>query len=170
MKVSIGFLEIILTKMNKLLVFIACLMFVSIILLINLDLFFRVFFRSPFSGLTEVTEIFLLYMTFLAVAWVYEKDSHIVVDVLLYNLVSGSRLKRILILLNHIIVGIVSLILVYYGSLTTFDHFIRGTYNPTILEPPIALVIAIIPVGSFFLLLEVLAKIFNMLGSKQVDR
>jgi TRAP-type C4-dicarboxylate transport system permease small subunit len=162
MKVSIEFLESILVKINKFFVFIACLMYVGTILLINFDLFMRFAFRAPIAGLTEVTEIFLLYMTFLGAAWLYEEDGHVVVDIVLYNLVSKSLAKKILILQNHIIVGIISGILVYYGSLTTFDHFMRGAYNPTILETPIALAIAIIPIGSFILLLEVLVKIFNI--------
>ena len=162
MKVSIEFLESILAKINKFFVFIACLMYVGTILLINFDLFMRFAFRAPIAGLTEVTEIFLLYMTFLGAAWLYKDDGHVVVDIVLYNLVSKSLAKKILILQNHIIVGIISGILVYYGSLTTFDHFMRGAYNPTILETPIALAIAIIPIGSFILLLEVLVKIFNI--------
>jgi len=162
MKVAIEFLESILVKINKFFVFIACLMYVGTILLINFDLFMRFAFRAPIAGLTEVTEIFLLYMTFLGAAWLYEDDGHVVVDIVLYNLVSKSLAKKILILQNHIIVGIISGILVYYGSLTTFDHYMRGAYNPTILETPIALAIAIIPIGSFILLLEVLVKIFNI--------
>jgi C4-dicarboxylate transporter, DctQ subunit len=160
MATPIGCLESILAKINKVFVVIACLMYVGTILLINFDLFMRFAFRSPIAGLTEVTEIFLLYMTFLGTAWLYKDDGHVVVDLLLYNLVSSSNTKKILIMQNHIIVGIISAILVYYGTVTTFDHFMRGSYNPTILETPIALVTAVIPIGSFILLLEVLVKIF----------
>lgn len=168
MKVSIESLEFILAKINKFFVFIACLMYVGTILLINFDLFMRFAFRSPIAGLTEVTEIFLLYMTFLGTAWLYKDDGHVVVDLLLYNLVSNSNTKKILIMQNHVIVGIISAILVYYGALTTVDHFMRGSYNPTILETPIALVTAVIPIGSFILLLEVLIKIFNILRNEEV--
>lgn len=167
MKASIEFLEFTLAKINKFFVFIACLMYVGIIVLINFDLFMRFAFRAPIAGLTEVTEIFLLYMTFLGTAWLYKDDGHVVVDLLLYNLVSHTSSKKVLILQNHIIVGIISAILVYYGVLTTFDHFMRGSYNPTILETPIALVIAIIPISSFILLLEVLVKIFNIFWDKE---
>lgn len=169
MKASLEFLEFILAKINKFFVFIACLMFVSTILLINFDLFMRFALRSPIAGLTEVTEIFLLYMTFLGTAWLYKDDGHVVIDLLLYNLVSESSVKKIVILQSHIIVGIISAILVYYGSLTTFDHLIRGVYNPTILETPIALATAIIPIGSFILLLEVLVKIFHILWDKKEE-
>jgi TRAP-type C4-dicarboxylate transport system permease small subunit len=157
----IGTLESVLAKINKVFVVIACIMYVGTILLINFDLFMRFAFRSPIAGLTEVTEIFLLYMTFLGIAWLYKDDGHVVVDLLLYNLVSSSNTKKILVMQNHIVVGIISAILVYYGTTTTFDHLMRGSYNPTILETPIALVTAVIPVGSFILLLEVLVKIFT---------
>jgi C4-dicarboxylate transporter, DctQ subunit len=163
----IGTLEFILAKINKVFVAIACLMYVGTILLINFDLFMRFAFRSPIAGLTEVTEIFLLYMTFLGTAWLYKDDGHVVVDLLLYNLVANSNTKKILIMQTHIIVGIISAILVYYGTLTTFDHFMRGSYNPTILETPIALVTAVIPIGSFILLLEVLVKIFTTFRNEE---
>ncbi|MCX5798027.1 MAG: TRAP transporter small permease [Proteobacteria bacterium] len=165
MKPLIEFLESILAKINEFFVFIASLMLIGLILLVNFDLFMRFVFRSPIAGLTEVTEIFLLYMTFLGTAWVYKDDGHVVIDLLLYNIVGNS--KKILNLQNQIIVGIISTILVYYGSLTTFDHFIRGARNPSILETPIALVIAVIPVGSFILLLEALVKFFNILWNKE---
>jgi C4-dicarboxylate transporter, DctQ subunit len=167
MKASSDFLESILARINRFFVFLACLMYIGTILLINFDLFMRFAFRSPIAGLTEVTEIFLLYMTFLGTAWLYKDDGHVVVDLLLYNLVSSSNTKKILILQNHIIVGIIAAILVYYGSLTTVDHLMRGSYNPTVLETPIALVTAVIPIGSFILLLEVLVKIFNIFWNRE---
>ncbi len=167
MQATIEFCEIVLAKINKFCVFIACVMYVGIIVLVNFDLFMRFVFRFPIAGLTEVTEIFLLYMTFLGIAWLYKDDGHVVVDVLLYNLVSNSISKKILILQNHVIVGIISAILVCYGSLTTVDHFMRGAFNPTILETPIALVIAVIPVGSFILFLEAMVKIINLLWNKE---
>ena len=83
----------------------------------------------------------------------------------LYNLVEGRR-KNLLILQNHIIVGIISLVLVYYGTTTTIDYIVRDVRNPTILETPIALAIGIIPVGAFVLLLEVLLKSLRMLRSE----
>jgi hypothetical protein len=45
----------------------------------------------------------------------------------------------------------------------TYDHYKRGVFNPTIIETPIALIIAIIPIGSIPLLLEVLVKGWKLL-------
>ena len=149
-------------RINKVFVFIGSLFLIGIMVSTNIDLFMRFVFHSPVMGMNEITELFLLYLTFLGTAWVYHDDAHVVVDVLLYNLVEGRR-KNVLILQNHIIVGIVSFVLVYYGTVTTIDYIVRDVRNPTILETPIALAIGIIPVGAFVLLLEVLIKSLRIL-------
>ena len=160
-----GGLERALTRVNGFFVLIASLMLIGLMITVNVDLFLRFFFRSPVMGMTEVTELFLLYITFLGTGWVYRDDGHVVVDVLLYNLYAGS--KKALLLQNHIIVGLISFILVYYGFLTTWDHFMRGARNPTILETPIALATAVIPIGGAVLLLEVILKIWKLLGKEE---
>jgi len=155
-------LDAVVIRINKVFVFIGALLLVGLMVCVNLDLFMRFVFRSPIIGMNEITELFLLYITFLGTAWVYRDDAHVVVDVLLYNLVEGRK-KDVLILQNHIIVGVISLILVYYGTSATIDHLVRNVRNPTILETPIALAIGIIPVGAFVLLLEVILKGWRLL-------
>ena len=83
-----------------------------------------------------------------------------------YFSTTSTSSKKILLLQNHIIVGLISLILVYTVFCTTWDHFMRGARNPTILETPIALVTAIIPIGGAVLLLEVILKIGNSWGKR----
>ena len=155
-------LDAVVNKINKVFVFIGALLLIGLMVSVNIDLFMRFFFHAPIMGMNEVTELFLLYITFLGTAWVYRDDGHVVVDVLLYNLVEGRK-KNVLILQNHIIVGVISLMLVYYGTSTTIDHLVRNVRNPTILETPIALAIGIIPLGAFVLLLEVILKGWKVL-------
>jgi len=157
-------LERIMNRVNSLFVLIAAIMLIGLMVLVNADLLLRFFFRSPILGVTEITEIFLLYITFLGAAWVYRDDGHVVVDVLLYNLVAGS--KKFFTIQNHVIVGIISFVIMYYGFLTTFDHYTRGVCNPTILETPIALAVGVIPVGAAALLLEILIKLSKLLTQK----
>lgn len=146
-----------LALVNKVFLVIGSVLIVGLMVCVNTDLFLRSLFRSPIVGMTEVTEISLLYITFLGTAWLYKQDGHVVIDMLLYELYEKSR--KVLMLVSHGLVGLTSLVLVYYGSLTTWDHFQRGVRNPTILETPVALIIAVIPVGAIVLLLEVLLKI-----------
>jgi TRAP-type C4-dicarboxylate transport system permease small subunit len=147
--------------MNKVFVFFASLMMAALVIIVCVDLTLRYFFNAPLLWGTEVTEILLLYITFLGAAWVFKEDSHVVIDVFIGK-ATGNR-KKSLILFSYLIVGIVSAVLIYYGFVTTYDHYRRGVFNPTIIETPIALIIAIIPIGSIPLLLEVFVKSWKVL-------
>jgi len=136
-------------------------MMAALVVIVCIDLTLRYLFNAPLLWGTEVTEIFLLYITFLGAAWVFKEDSHVVIDVFIGK-ATGNR-KKILTLFSYLLIGIVSVVLIYYGFLTTFDHYRRGVFNPTIIETPIALIIVIIPIGSIPLFLEVLVKGWKLL-------
>jgi len=150
-----------LSVVNKIFVFLASILLVGLMITTDLDLLLRYLFRSPIVGMTEVTEIFLLYITFLGTAWVFREDAHVVVDILLYNLYTRS--KKVLSITNCLLTGLMCLIFIGYGFYTTYDHYVRGTRNPTVLEMPIALAIVIIPIGSSVLFLEVLVRLWQIL-------
>ena len=149
---------------NKVLVFIASLMMAGLMIIVCVDLTLRYFFNSPLLWGTEVTEILLLYITFLGMAWVFREDGHVVIDVFTGKAI--GRKKKILNFVSYFLVGIVSVVLIYYGFYTTLDHFNRGVFNPTVIETPIALIIIVIPIGSIPLFLEVLIKIRKLLSAK----
>jgi TRAP-type C4-dicarboxylate transport system permease small subunit len=146
---------------HKLLVGIGCALIVSLMVCVNTDLFMRSVFRHPIEGMSEMTEIFLLYITFLGTGWVYREDGHVVVDLLVYQVY--AKAEKTLLVINNAIVGLVSLVLVYYGSVATLDHFMRGVRNVSVLETPMALIIVVIPIGSLVLFLEVLVKVGKIL-------
>ncbi len=157
-------LEKAVTGINKVFVFIASLMMAALVIIVCLDLTLRYFFRSPLLWGTEVTEIFLLYITFLGAAWVFKEDAHIVIDVLVGKAV--GKKKKALTLISYIFVGLVSAVLLYYGLVTTYDHYKRGVFNPTIIETPVSLIIAIIPFGCIPLFMGVLVKSWKLLSKK----
>jgi len=157
-------LEKMVIGINKVFVFFACLMMAALVIIVCLDLTLRYFFNAPLLWGTEVTEIFLLYITFLGAAWVFKEDSHVVIDVFIGK--ATGRKKKGLTLFSYLLTGIVSLVLIYYGFVTTYDHYNRGVFNPTIIETPIAIIIAIIPIGSIPLFLEVVVKGWKLLSTK----
>ena len=154
-------LENIVIGINKIFVFFASLMMAALVIIVCVDLTLRYFFNAPLLWGTEVTEILLLYITFLGAAWVFKEDAHVVIDVFTGK-ATGNR-RKILTLFSYLLIGIVSVVLIYYGFFTTFDHYRRGVFNPTIIETPIALIIVIIPIGSIPLFLEVLVKGWKVL-------
>jgi TRAP-type C4-dicarboxylate transport system permease small subunit len=155
-------MESIVKGFNKVFVFIASLMMAGLMIIVCVDLTLRYFFNSPLLWGTEVTEILLLYITFLGMAWVFREDGHVVIDVFTSQ-IAGKK-KKILNGVSYFLVGIVAAVLVYYGFYTVYDHFRRGVFNPTVIETPIWLIIIVIPVGSVPLFLEVLIKVWKLLG------
>lgn len=154
-------LERLVRSINRLFVWIACFMMAALVSLVCVDLSLRYFWNAPLLWGTEVTEILILYITFLGTAWVFQEEGHVVIDVVTSKVL--GRAKKALNLTSYAVVGIVAAVLVYYGFYTTYDHWVRKVFNPTILETPIALIIGIIPVGSVPLLLKVFVKGWKLL-------
>jgi TRAP-type C4-dicarboxylate transport system permease small subunit len=152
---------------NRLFIGIAALMMAGLMIIVCTDLTLRYFFNAPLIWATEISEISLLYITFLAAAQVFRENSHVVIDILLA--IVGPRFRRFLGVLSNIIVGIVSAVLIYYGFAASYDHFARRVFNPTILETPIILIIIIIPIGCIPLFLEVLLKSRHPSGKKGIS-
>ena len=148
----------------KVFVFIASLMMAGLVVIVCIDLALRYFFNAPLLWGTEITEIFLLYITFLGTAWVFKEDGHVVVDV--FTGQAKGRRRKVLMVISYLLIAVVSAVLIYYGFYATYDHHRRGVFNPTILETPIALIIMIIPIGSVPLFLEVLVKGWKLLSGK----
>jgi C4-dicarboxylate transporter DctQ subunit len=147
---------------NKVFIFIASLMMAGLMILVCVDQTLRYVFNSPLIWATEVTEISLLYITFLGTAQVFRDGSHVVVDVFLA--VASERQRRVLGFISHCVVALIAAVLIYFGFATTYDLYVRGVFNPTIIETPIALITLIIPIGSIPLLLEALLKLRRTLS------
>ena len=149
-------LERIITWINKAFVFLACTMMIGLVVIVCSDNFLRYFLNAPLVWGNEVTELLLLYITFLGTAWVFRENGHVVIDVFTHNL--DKRKRKIFDFISYIMVAIVTWVLVYYGFSATYSHYKRGIYNPTAIETPIWLAIVVIPLGSVPLFLEVIVK------------
>ncbi len=136
----------------NLLAWIAAFMLVGVILSVMIEVFLRSFFNRPQEWVVEISEYALLYITFLSAAFVLKKEGHIVVDLVTCRLSPDKRL--FLSIVQYILISLVSMVFIYVGGKVTVDNFIRGIYNPTVLQIPIAYVLVIIPVGGFFLLVQ----------------
>jgi C4-dicarboxylate transporter DctQ subunit len=122
----------------------------------------RYLLNYPMSWVIEISEYSLLYMTFLAAAWVLRHGQHVSVD-LVYNRFS-PRNKSIADLFTSIVAGLVFLIIILYGFKVTKHQFDTKYFTPTFLEAPKFLITLIIPVGSFLLLIQIIRKIYRVLN------
>jgi C4-dicarboxylate transporter DctQ subunit len=108
--------------------------------------------RYPQKWVMETTEYSLLFITFLATAWLLRGEYHVRMDILTNAL--NQRAQALLGVISSILGIIVSLVLVIFGSIVTWDYLQRGVFRPTPLLTPSAPLYAIIPLGSFFLLIQ----------------
>jgi len=130
---------------------------VLVMIAINYGVIMRYFFRSPQAWVPEITAMSLVYITLLGTTWVLRKNGHVIMDVV--DMMLKPRSKGILDSVTSFICSIMFLLLVVYGVNVTWDHYIRGLYNAhEVLRIPTAYLLAIIPVGSFMLFVQLLRR------------
>ena len=121
----------------------------------------RYFFNQPQTWVIDISAILLLYITFLAAAWLLRLDAHVKVDLLLKPL--HPKYQSFLNIITSIISLAVFLVITWYGAKAAWINFEMGYFLPTQLETPKWIVIVIIPVGAFFLLIQLLRRIRYLL-------
>lgn len=124
-----------------------------------LEVVTRYFWNISSVWVQEYNEYILLYIPFLAGAWLLRLNGHVAVDII--NNFSGRKLTYVLNVIIAVIGIIVMVILVYYGTLATVDSFVRNVKSTSALKTPQAYVYMIIPIGSFCLLLEFIRQLFT---------
>jgi C4-dicarboxylate transporter DctQ subunit len=116
---------------------------ISILLFISasvcLEVVMRYGFNDPLIWVVEISESALLYITL-------RNNGHVRIDILVDRV--SSRLKYKLGFITSTIGLTVSIIFTIWGGITTWDHFLRGLYKPTVLEIPSWLLLIVIPLGS----------------------
>jgi len=130
---------------------------------ICLDVIFRYFLNRPLIWVLEISEYILLWITFLGAAWLLKIEGHVKVDIVLNQL--KAKNQALLNTITSVTGAMMCLALTWYGVLATWDFFQRGHYDPTILQPPTFILIAIIPAGSFLLFIQFLRRAYGNLSS-----
>ncbi len=84
----------------------------------SIDVFLRYFFNQPQAWAKEIPEKMLLYITFLATAWVLKEEKHVTMDFITSRL--KGRASAILNIVTSVISALVCLLLVWYGATATW--------------------------------------------------
>ena len=137
----------------------------AFIILIMLTICFDVVTRRigyPQRWTIEIAEDYMIFITFLGAAWLLKKEGHVRMDILVNAL--NPKTQALLGIITSIIGIVISLYLVVWGSLTTWDHYQRGIFQMTPLLMPTAPLLAIIPIGSILLLIQFLRRTYGYLG------
>ena len=134
-------------------------------LAVSTDVIMRYWLARPSLWVGEVAEVALLYITFLAAAWVLRKERHTSMDIVLTRL--NPRNQAILNTITSIISALICLLLTWYGARATWSHFQLGLRTASIMELPMGPILVIIPVGSFMLFIQFLRRIIRFLAVKE---
>lgn len=127
----------------------AMLVLVAVTLSVCLEVVTRYGFNRPLVWVVEYTEYGLLYITFLAAAWNLREGGHVRIELLYERL---SERAQALCDVSGAFLGLaVSLVLAIFGFLATQSAFARGLYRSSLLETPLWIVMAVVPLGGFLL-------------------
>ena len=146
------FSENIFDRILSLLMTLACVILALVMLSVCTEVVLRYFFNRPQIWVIEFSEYALLYITFLGAAWVLKSERHVTVD-LAFSLMSEKG-RTVCSLASYMICFLVSTVLLVYGTRVTWSYYVKGLYNPTVLEIPTSAILIVIPIGGLTLLIQ----------------
>ena len=113
---------------------------------VSIDIVGRYFFNSPVGWVLDYAEYSLVYIPFLAMAWlVRKKGGHVAIDLLPSAL--SAKPQAILGTLTALIAGATCATAATWAGLTTWDHFTRGTMTIGIYPIPKYSLLAVVGFG-----------------------
>jgi C4-dicarboxylate transporter DctQ subunit len=116
------------------------------------DTLCRYLFNKPIPWMLELTEYIMLYIPFLTAAIVLKEKGHIKIDLMTEHL--SPKNKARISFIASLVGGLTMLIYTVFGASVTFDFFMRGVLSLEYLKLPAYLVLIVIPVGSFFMMVQ----------------
>jgi TRAP-type C4-dicarboxylate transport system permease small subunit len=117
-----------------------------------IDVVLRYFFNRPTGWVLQISEYILLYIPFLAAAYVLREESHIRIDIVLNRLT--PKAQGVANLITSVLGFFVLCTLTYYGVTVSIDYIQRGVPTLKYLKIPEFLVIMVIPIGCFLFALQ----------------
>lgn len=126
----------------------------------------RLFFRALATGeVGQVNEWGLVYITFLATAWLLREEGHVKMTIVLDGLSPRNQVR--LNVITSILCAVGCLIIACYGAKVTLELFQVGYATWGVLTVPKFIILAVIPVGCFLLFIQFLRRAYRYLGSQR---
>jgi len=128
---------------------------------VTVNVVLRYFFNKPLMGTEEVSEYFLLWLTFMGTTWVLKKDKHIRIDVLTSYL--KPRTQTVLYTVLSVMSAVVFIFVAWYGGLACVGYIQRDVYLPQVLSPRTGVVWSVVPFGSLLLFIQLVRNAYGTL-------
>lgn len=114
----------------------------------------RYIFNAPTIWAVDLSEYTLLYATFLGAPWLVRSNGHVRIEVVLERL--PESVQQVLVAILALVCAACCAVMVYLGVGDVAEAWRRTQLMPGLLQMPRWIVVACIPVGSFFLVTEFL--------------
>jgi len=146
-------------------VHIACWMTFAVTLGVGYEVASRYFFNRPTVWAVDFMDYTMLYMTFLAAAYLAREGGHVNLTYLLDH-IHGRRLQ-VTQAVNNYVCALVSAFIFYYTAGDTWDAVVNGLTVNRALEIPKYYVIGVIPLGMFFVCIQFIRNGFACLAKSR---
>jgi len=135
------------------------LLVVAMVLYVSASVFLR---HTPYPmgwGL-EVAEYSLIILTFFSAGWLLKNRGHTRIDIII-DLIKKPRTRSIIDGILYLITAAITLFLMIFGVLVTWENYLSGTLQVKIYTFPKWMLCIIIPIGLFFLVIESLKMAYG---------
>ena len=109
--------------------------------------------------IVQINEYSLVWVCFLATAWVLSENKHVRVDILFSRF--GRKGQNILLILQNTVSALLCAVFCYLGTLSTWEHFRDKVVDVGSIDVPKSWIIVVIPLGFLLLTLQFLVRIFE---------
>ncbi len=130
-------------------------------LLISYEVGARYLFNAPTIWAAEISQLLLLWGTFIAMARALKRDQHIRISALDPFIPEAG--KRWLRMFSLVFIALLCLLVVWYGFSIFYDSFERGRSTGTMLNIPNWWIEIVIPLGFGILFLQALVEMARTL-------
>jgi len=147
---------------------IGCAMLAFQVVSVSVEVVCRYFFDISFSIITPLNEWSLVYLTFLGAAWLQREGGHTSDDSIVAYLPPWVNwLAR---RLGWVLAIVTCGLLTWYGTLATWDNYLKMAYDFFKLPDfPIFLIYIVIPIGSLLWLIQLLRPQSRPSSGDRVD-
>jgi TRAP-type C4-dicarboxylate transport system permease small subunit len=132
--------------------YVAGLLLVAAVLIVSLEICMRYFFEKPQIWTVEVCEFILFILAFLGAPWLLKKGGHASVDILVERM--SPVPKRYASLFASAVGMFISVVLVWFGLVTTWQCYTDGVVLTKTLTVSKYYFLLFIVLGYFCLLIE----------------
>lgn len=117
----------------------------------------RYVFNKPTLYSVEISEYLLIFVAFMAAGWVLQEDKHVRMQAFVHLM--PAKVRYVFALFTSTIVLCFCAILVWQGTKASVMAFTGGYHSSSLLNVPLCVPYAIIPLGSLILGLQMVVRI-----------